>query len=246
MKASLLLSVLAVLMTYEPSFAAQPSRKNTKINVAQDVDTLGGNEDLMEKAQSLRSRTRARIVQDRIVSRRNRLEFGVAYGGIIGGNSYLHTQSVDFAAHYHITPRWSVGVQYSDFQNSLSPEGKRVFNQYRAQQTAGGLPAYAVDVDYPLNATMAFVHWYPIYGKTSFMDMGVSQFDIYLMAGGGQLELSSGSTPIYSVGAGIGAWLTQHLTLRAEIKYQSYKDQPITGSRDLGTGAATVGMGWIL
>lgn len=245
MKTSLLLLILIATIAGESTFAAQ-STKNSQINVSQDVDTLGGNEDLMKKAQSLRSQTRARIVQDRIVSRRNRLEFGLAYGGIIGGNSYLQTQSADFAAYYHITPRWSLGVQYSDFQNTLSPEGKRVFNQYRAQQAAGGLPAYAVDVDYPINATMGFIHWYPIYGKTSFLDMGVSQFDIYLMAGGGSIQLSSGSTSIYSVGAGVGAWLTQHLTMRAEIKYQSYQDQPVTGKRDLGTGAATVGMGWIL
>lgn len=237
---SLLLTVLFSLTWTNSSFAAN------KINVAEDVDTLGGNEELVKMAQSLKSRTRARIVQDRIVDRKNRLEFALSYGGIIGGDSYLQTQSMGFAANFHFTPRWSLGVQYSDFTSNLSPEGKRVFNLYRQTKEAGGTPAYAVDVDYPINATMAVINWYPIYGKTSFLDMGITQFDMYLIGGAGQIQLSSGTSPIYSAGLGIGAWLSQHLSLRAEIKFQTYRDQPVTGPRDLNTGAANLGMGWIL
>lgn len=244
---SLILSLIFLLSIGQTSFAAQNSqRKSSQINVSEDVDTLGGNEELIKMAQSLKSRTRTRIVQDRIVDRKNRLEFALSYGGIIGGDSYLQTQAVGFAANFHINPRWSLGVQYSDFSNSLTPEGKRVFDQYRQTQAAGGVPATAVDVDYPINATMAVINWYPIYGKTSFLDMGITQFDIYLIGGAGQIKLSSGDAPIYSAGLGIGAWLSPHVSMRAEFKYQTYRDQPITGSRDLNTGAANVGMGWIL
>ncbi len=241
-------AVLLLISWTEISSAAKQAtpRKNAQINVSEDVDTLGGNEDLIKMAQSLKSRTRARIVQDRIVDRRNKIEFALSYGGVLGGDSYLQTQSIGFAANYHFTPRWSLGVQYSDFTSNLSPEGKRVFSQYRAQSAAGGTPAYAVDVDYPINSTMAVINWYPIYGKTSFLDMGITQFDLYLIGGAGQMQLSTGPTPLLSVGVGVGAWLSQHLSLRAEIKYQTYRDQPITGARNLNTGSANVGMGWIL
>lgn len=222
------------------------TKKTAQVNVSEDVDTLGGNEELLKMAQSLKSQTRARIVQDRIVDRRNRLEFGVSYGGVIGGDSYLKTQALGFAAHFHFTPRWSLGVQYTDFSNELTPEGKRVFDLYRKTQSAGGTPAYAVDVDYPLNSTMAVLNWYPIYGKTSFLDMGITQFDLYLIAGAGQIQLSSGTSPIYSAGVGVGAWMTKHLSLRGEIKYQTYQDQPVTGKRDLNIGSANLGLGWIL
>lgn len=246
-QSSLILSVICLLSFSQAGLAAQNSqKKNSQINVSEDVDTLGGNEDLIKMAQSLKSRTRTRIVQDRIVDRKNRLEFALSYGGIIGGDSYLQTQAVGFSANFHINPRWSLGAQFSDFSNNLTPEGKRVFDQYKKIRDAGGVPATAVDVDYPINATMAVVNWYPIYGKTSFLDMGITQFDMYLIGGAGQIKLSSGDAPIYSVGLGIGAWLSAHVSMRAEFKYQTYRDQPITGSRDLNTGAANIGMGWIL
>ena len=242
-----ILLITLVFATFQAEAASRSSqRSHQDINMSQDVDTLGGNEGLMKVAQSLRSQTRARIVQDRIVNRHNRFEFGLSYGGVLGGDSYLQTQALGFNANFHFTPRWSAGVQYSDYTNQLTPEGKRVFNQYRQSMAAGGLPGYAVDVDYPLSSTMAVINWYPIYGKTSFMDMGVTQFDLYLLAGAGQIELSSGSTALYSAGLGIGAWLTSHLSLRGEIKYQTYQDHPVTGVRHLDTGTATVGMGWIL
>lgn len=244
---SYFLSLILLLSWSETALAATPpAKKSAQVNVSQDVDTLGGNEELLKMAQSLKSQTRARIVQERIVERRNRLEIGVNYGGVIGGDSYLKTQALGFAANFHFTPRWSLGVQYADYSNDLTDEGKRVFAQYRGQRDANGAPAYAVDVDYPLNSTMAVINWYPIYGKTSFLDMGITQFDLYLIAGAGQIELSSGSSPLYAAGVGVGAWLTKNLSLRGEIKYQTYKDQPITGSRNLNTGSANIGMGWIL
>lgn len=244
----LFLSLVFLLSLSQTAWSAGKARANhnTDVNVSEDVDTLGGNEDLMKMAQSLKSETRTRIVQDRIVDRHNRFEFGLSYGGILGGDSYMQTQSLGLAADFHFTPRWSVGVHYYDFTNSLTPEGKRVFDQYRASVAAGGAPASAVDVDYPLNATMATINWYPIYGKTSFLDMGITQFDLYLLGGAGRIQLSSGSSAIYNAGIGIGAWLSQHISLRGEVKYQAYQDHPITGSRNLNTVAATIGLGWIL
>ncbi|WP_413581548.1 outer membrane beta-barrel domain-containing protein [Bdellovibrio sp. HCB288] len=224
---------------------SQQARTNDNSDVRNDIDSLGGNEQLMNMAQNIKSESRSRIVQERIVDRRNRLEVGVNYGMNFGGDAYTKTQALGVAADFHITPRWSIGARYYDFGNTLSPEGQRIFDQAKANYQAGGR-AYAVDIDYPENAVMAVLNWYPIYGKTSFMDVGVTQFDLYLLGGGGQITLSSGSTAVYTAGLGVGAWITKSLTARAEIRYLNYTDKPVTGDRNLNVVTGNLGFGWML
>ncbi|MGZ3773364.1 MAG: outer membrane beta-barrel domain-containing protein [Pseudobdellovibrionaceae bacterium] len=216
-----------------------------QINAKEDIDTLGGNKELMEMADKVKSTSRSRIVQERIVDRHHAIELGLSYGNTFGGDAYLKTQSLGVAVDYHFTPRWSLGVRYYDFGNSLTSEGQRIFNEARAAYAVGGR-AHIVDIDYPLNATMAVLNWYPIYGKTSFLDMGITQFDIYVLAGGGTINLSSGNTSVLTTGLGLGAWITKHLTSRMEIRYQKYEDQIITGSRSVDSVVGSIGLGWIL
>ena len=222
--------------------AAAPTTQN---NIGNDIDDLGGNQDLVDMAQRMKSTTRSRIVQERIVDRRNKVEFGIGYGGVFGGDAYLQTKSLSFAADYHITPRWSIGARYLDFSNSLNPEGQRVIQKAQEDKAAGN-KSYFPGIDYPESATYAVVNWYPIYGKTSFLDIGVTQFDMYVLAGGGQIQLSSGSTALYTGGLGVGAWMTRHITARAELRYQTYQDNPASGSRNLDTYVGSFGLGWIL
>lgn len=239
----LILSLLVTLLWAVAPAHAQ--RSGSKTNIKNDIDSLGGNAELMEMAKNIKAQSRSRIVQERLVSRRNRVEFGLNYGMTFGGDAYLRTQSLGASLDYHITPRWSVGARYYDYSNNLSSEGERVYQ--RAKQNLNGVgTTYAVDIDYPENAAMAVLNWYPIYGKTSFLDMGVTQFDLYLLAGGGQLTLSSGTTGIYTGGLGVGAWMSKHLSARAEIRYQKYEDQLIDRVRSLDTIVGTVGFGWIL
>ncbi|MNS54727.1 hypothetical protein D3C72_875390 [compost metagenome] len=236
--------VFATLLAHGASAVAAPTKK-AKINASEDIDSLGGNKELMEMAQRLHPESRSRIVQDRIVDRRNRVEFGLSFAGLFGGDAYLDTRAFGAALDYHITPRWSLGVRYLDFTNSLNAEGERVFTEYNQNAGTSGT-GRAVDIDYPLNATMGVINWYPIYGKTSFLDIGVTQFDIYLLGGGGVIQLDSGSTGIYTAGAGVGAWFTKHLTARAEAKWQRYNDQIITGTRTIDSTMLSLGLGWIL
>ncbi|MFN7729712.1 MAG: outer membrane beta-barrel domain-containing protein [Bdellovibrio sp.] len=234
--------------TAKKTVAQQSPKKNIekKINVAQDVDTLGGNEALFQMASSMDPDNRARIVQSRLVDRYNRFELGVSYGGVAGGDAYMKTQSLGASIDFHFTPRWSLGVRYYDYGNDLTPEGRRSFEQAKAAYEAGGRSYQIPDIDYPLNSAMAILNWYPIYGKTNLMDWGIAQFDMYLLAGGGQIQMSSGSAPILTGGAGLGVWMTKHLSARAEIRYQNYKDQIITGSRNIDTVVGTFGLGFLL
>lgn len=238
------LSLMATAILLAP-LVSSANTSGRKANLSEDIDSLGGNQELMEMAKNIKSQTRTRIVQDRLVQRRQRLEFGLSYGSTFGGDSYVKTKSLGLSMDYHLTPRWSLGARYFDYGNSLTNEGSRIFEQARRNYEAGGR-AYAVDIDYPEHATMVLVNWYPIYGKTSFLDMGVTQFDLYLLGGGGQITLSSGTTSLLTAGAGIGAWISKNLSARAEMRYQNYKDQPLTGARSLDTVVGSLGLGWFL
>lgn len=226
--------------------ASQAQQQQAKqIDFSKDVDGLGGNDALMEMSDKLNPDSKSRIVQDRIVDRHMRLEVGVNYGGVMGGTTYLQTTNLGATVDFHITPRWSIGARYYNYENKLTPEGERAFDQARAAYAVGA-PATIVDIDTPLNAKMATVSWYPIYGKINFFDQAIAQFDLYLLAGGGQIELESGPTSLATAGLGFGLWMTKHVSARAEIRYQAYRDQVVTGSRDINSAAATVGLGWIL
>lgn len=71
MKKINLLSFALVACALVASPAGASSKKmasnNKQINASQDIDTLGGNKDLMEMAQKIRSTSKSRIVQERIV-----------------------------------------------------------------------------------------------------------------------------------------------------------------------------------
>lgn len=216
-----------------------------QIDFKKDVDGLGGNEDLMEMAQKLRPESKSRIVQERLVDRHTRLEVGLNYGATLGGTTYLQTQNFGATVDFHMTPRWSIGARYYSFENKLTPEGERTFAEARANYTAG-TRATIVDIDTPLNSQMAVINWYPIYGKINFFDKAIAQFDVYLLAGGGQIALESGTSALATAGLGFGLWMTKHISARAEVRYQAYKDQIVTGTRDINSAVATVGLGWIL
>lgn len=244
-----LLSTLSVA-SFAQSKKTTTTKSNTQINkrvdVEKDLDTLGGNEALMEKAQAIDPENRSRIVQKRTVDRNMRLELGVSYGGVANGDSYLKTQSLGAAADFHFTPRWSLGVRYNDYGNDLTAEGKRVMGDARAKYAAGGSTYVIPDIDYPLQSAVAMVSFYPIYGKTNLFDRSIAQFDIYMTGGGGQIQLSSGWTSLLTAGAGVGVWMGQHLTLRTELRYQTYRDQLITGARTINGIIGTAGVGFLL
>lgn len=229
-----------------PAKAPQQQQQSAKqIDFNKDVDGLGGNDALLEMSEKLNPETKSRIVQDRIVDRHNRLEVGINYGGVMGGTTYLQTQNVGATLDFHFTPRWSIGARYYSFQNGLTPEGERVKDEALANKAAGNR-ATIMDIDRPQNAAIATINWYPVYGKINFFDKAIAQFDFYLVAGGGQIELESGPSSLATAGLGFGLWMTKHVSARAEIRYQGYKDQIVTGERNISSAAATVGLGWIL
>ena len=185
---------------------------------SKDLDNLGVNRDIVRRARKLKPNNKVRVVQKRAVDRTWRVEGSVGYGYLTGGNPYVDSSQLEGSLEVHITPRWSLGGRYYSFNNELSQEGQRVFN---AQ--SGIVP----DVrDFPKDGYLAAVSFYPVYGKINLFNMNVTQFDIYLQGGYGQINLArSGASDLISAGGGVGFWFTNWLSTRFEIRYQTYKDK---------------------
>lgn len=194
-----------------------------------EMDALGANKDLMRKAKAIDPENRIRVVQHRDVDRYNRLEIGVGMGLAEGGETYVDTSLLGLQADYHFTPHWSLGARFYNDNNSLNPEGRKVFADVDARRANGDVNFRQPGIDYAKNEWLVIGNFYPIYGKLNFFDSSIAQFDIYLLGGAGQIALGSGSSPVYTAGLGIGVWLTQHLSTRFEARWQEYKDHPFDG-----------------
>lgn len=222
-------------------------------SVSGELESLGSNREVRERAYALENRARIGIVQGRAVDRNMRFELGGAFGPSVFGDPYVSTQNLAARVDFHINPQWSLGVQYTRNLNALTAEGKRRFDQARAdQQTIG---TYTIpQVTYPQESVLGLINWYMLYGKMNLFDWRVVQFDLYATAGFGQINLAtdirdttlSEWTNLWTGGMGIGFWLSQHLSSRFEIRYQGYEDKVYTGTRNINQAVATFGLGVLL
>lgn len=220
-------------------------------DLTQEMDALGANRELMKKARAIDPNNKVRVVQNREVSRTMRLEFGLNYGTVAGGDTYLNSNMIGGQLDFHVTPHWSVGARYYDVSNTLSSEGKDVFDDAQARKRAGDTNYRDPGIDYAKSTWLTVVNWYPIYGKMSLFESAVSQFDIYLLGGAGQSRLGSGfTTPVYTAGGGVGLWLTKHISTRLEARWQGFKDHPdhinTANQRDVNQTILTATVGFLL
>lgn len=234
-----------ITMTSLPALAAAAGSDGeeaaTSGGLMKDFDSLGGNDVLLEKAKALNPEAQIRIVQDRVVVRRNRAEFAPEFSSVLGGDAYNKTTNLGMNLQYHITPQWSVGLKYNYSFNQLRPEGENLLSDVSIDGKAR-IP----DIDHPKQEALVLVNWYPIYGKMNLYELGVVHFDIYAIAGAGQVELKSGMTPSYTGGAGLGLWVSQHVTTRFELRYEGYTAKRFNGDAMMNTTVAGVQVGYLL
>jgi outer membrane beta-barrel protein len=220
--------------------------KAERIDLKKDLDTLGGNEAIVERARMMSPDQKVRVVQNRLVDRHMRLELGANYGLVAGGDSYINTQNLGANLDFHINPHWSVGGRFSKSFNSLTSQGQQVFDYASQQQSSGNLNYRVPAIDYPLQTLLGVVSWYPIYGKLNLFDAAVVHFDLYTLAGYGEKWLQSGQTNALTAGGGVGIWLSQYVAMRLEGRWENYSDQVYTGARNENTGVFTTSLGILL
>ncbi|MCB0390043.1 MAG: outer membrane beta-barrel domain-containing protein [Bdellovibrionales bacterium] len=213
-------------------------------DLSKDLDSLGADKAILKRARALDPKNRLRVVQKRKVNRNWRVEFGANYSMVEGGNPFLNSSAVGGIAELHISPKFSLGVRYANFDNKLNSEAE---NRYEiAEKNPYTKDSIVPEIDSPFNSTHGVLSWYPIYGKMNMLDLGISQFDIYLLGGYGQVNLKSGSSTSWTVGGGIGVWLSQHLSSRFEVRQMSYQDQVTTGSRNMDMTFVSLAIGVLL
>ena len=228
----ILLSILALSFSVSAYAAPKRSAKAKPQQVAQsdkslksDFDTLGDNKVFTERVKQMDQDKRVRIVQNRIVDLHNRFEIAGTYGYNAGGDSYVTTQSLGGILEYHFSPKFSMGLRYQKYYNELTNEGKAQYDAARAAQANDPASAQKfAGIDYPEQVGLVTMSYSPIYGKINLFDMSVAHFDIYVLAGYGQMELQSGNSDVITGGVGSGIWLTQNFSARLEARYESYKD----------------------
>lgn len=219
-------------------------------DLTSEMDALGANRELMKKARAIDPQNRIRVVQNREVDRYYRMELGVNYGMAAGGDPYVNTNLLGGQLDFHFTPRWSMGARYYNASNALNSEGRKVFDDAEARRRAGDNSFRRPGVDYAKDQWLGVVNWYPMYGKVNLFDISITQFDIYVLGGAGQVNLNSGTAPLFTAGGGVGIWWNQHFSTRLEARWQGYSDRVFDGesivSRDINQTLLTATVGFLL
>lgn len=210
-----------------------------------DLDSLGNNQAIAERSKAINGENKIRIVQNRTVDRTMRLEIGTNYDLVAGGDPYINTNNWGVQADFHFSNRFSIGVRHYETYASLSAEGERLYRNYDRAFADGERPERP-SVDFPLASTLGVATFYPLYGKLNFFNLGITQFDVYVLGGLGQMQLNSGDSTTWTAGGGIGFWWSQHLTSRIEARYQGYTDRPRGIERDQGITSFSAGIGLML
>jgi outer membrane immunogenic protein len=245
---TLLLTILLVSISSNAFAAGKKARKVTPVSQSQsmkeDFSTLGDNQVFVDRVQNMDAERKVRIVQNRIVDLNNRVEVSIGYGmNGGGGDSYVTTENLAGQLDFHFSPRWAIGLRYEKYYNELSKEAEAQYQRASADVT--GTQKFP-DIDLPLSSALATVTFSPIYGKLNLFDLNVAHFDIYTVVGGGQIELRSGSSTVYTGGLGMSVWLSQHFSTRLEARYESYKDLLKTEEREQGVTKVMATIGFLL
>ena len=227
---------------------AAASSEATALKQDADFDSLGGNQIILDRAQALAPEKQVSVVQNRTVPLDKRFEIAPEFAGTFGGDSYNQTKTAGMNLHYHFNSRWSIGAKYEYAFNTLTPEGKAmVQNAIDDYNKNPDSPSAAYpQINYPKSQTMALVNWYPFYGKMNLLDKGIAQFDMYFLAGYGQVQLLSGSAPTYMGGAGMAFWVSNNFSTRGELRFQNYKSKLISEEKNMELTIASLQLGWLL
>jgi outer membrane beta-barrel protein len=235
-----------ILLALGLALAATAFAIHAQAGLSHDLEDLGSNKEVNHEVARLDTRSRVSIVQDRTVKREWRLELGGNFGPVAAGDSYLLTQNLGAQVDLHINPKFSLGIRYAKAFNALTPEGKSQFDQAQAAKLSGSLDYSHPEIDYPEQSVLGVMNWYMLYGKINFFDIRVVQFDIYSLLGAGRVDLAMGPSTTWTGGAGIAFWLSQHISSRIELRYQTYADHLESGGRRLNLAVANFGLGVLL
>src|SRR5690349_7307573 len=143
MKRLVLLSLAISIFAGFQGFAAESkaAAKKQKIDLRKDMNDLGEDQAVVERAKALDPKNKVQIVQSGAVDFNSSLELGFDYGFVGGGSTYLSSQNIGGNIDFHFTPSWSIGARYYSYLNNLTSEGHSVYDNALRTQNASGAPA---------------------------------------------------------------------------------------------------------
>lgn len=185
------------------------------------------------------------VVQNRLYSKRGKLELGLTGGNIIG-DPFLNTYTLGGFTSYHFTEYLGLDVLGWGALNSASsalttlqgPPTNTTANTNEPRWFVGAGPRASV-----------------LYGKLSLLGLAILYFDAYFTAGAGAIGTESGSSLAVFGGIGQQIHFAKRFSLNLDFRLMRYdetilrKTSPVgqnLGSRTNISGAVTLGVSVLL
>ena len=181
---------------------------------AEEVDV----QKFKEKYWAEGKETEMDVVQNRLFSKRHRIELGASLGSV-AGDPFLSIYSVGA----------SVGFHLSEFFALHAVAWKALVNPSSALTTLQSPPTSATaNTNAPSSYIGGEFRGSLLYGKLSLMGAAIVYFDAYLSVGAGSISTESGSDALVSVGIGQQIHLSRLVALNLDFK-QLYYSETILG-----------------
>lgn len=213
MRVKVLIKVLVGIFLLQSVFAAEsPSSLENELQRLKMPDNVAPSSLSKEKLYSF---------QTRYSRLEGRHELSLGAGHNFTPDNHLTSRRLDLSYRYHLTDRWTAQLNGFKAFNELNSSGKNlVFEKAVIPATDFQKSGFAVSALYNL-----------IYGKFRFGLEKAHYFDHYIGAGIGQIQLSSGSSPMLQLETGLSFWLGKWGSLRFGLKDELHKENRGPGER---------------
>lgn len=157
--------------------------------------------------------TKLGVVQNRMYTKANRVEFGL-FGGFLSGDPFWSTYDLGGLLGYHFSEFVSIKANYWKSYNSSSSARDKFL-----LRTGVDTNSNLVEQFYSLE--MAFA---PIYGKLNFFDVSIIYYDVHFPVGLGMMDTESGRYLAPYIGVGNRIFLSHSVALGIDYRWIIYKE----------------------
>lgn len=204
--------------------ASELDEKLDALNIPSDkVTPLLSNDDLVSVTGRYSS-----------LNKRNEITFKGAHN--FSSDSHIQTRQVGLSLRRHVNSKWSFGLAYTEYENSLTSAGKKLFDDQRI------LP----DTDYAIKSADGFISYNTVYGKLRLTQKQIVYFDHYLAVGYGHIDLASGQNQQYTLDTGFAFWIGKHASLRFGVKSEFYRQKKLQETKNAVNTMGHVEIGYLL
>lgn len=206
------------------TFSSELDTKLDALNIPSDkITPLLSNDDLVSVTGRYSS-----------LNKRNEITLKGAHN--FSSDSHIQTRQVGVGLRRHINSKWSFGINYTEYENSLTSAGKKLFDDQRI------LP----DTDYAIKSVDGLISYNTVYGKIRLTEKQIVYFDHFLAVGYGHIDLASGQNQLYTLDTGFVFWVGKNASLRFGVKSEFYRQKKLQESKNAVNTMGHVEIGYLL